>query len=54
MVDKEITLIITLPDLFLIRKALDEFTPSVEERQRRVDLLTWMHTDWDEQVAEEE
>jgi len=43
---KEITLAITFADLFLIRKALDEFTPSDEERQRRVDLLTWMHTDW--------
>jgi len=51
--EKEITLIISLADLFLIRKALDKYTPSVKERQRRVDLLTWMYTDWDEQEEDE-
>ena len=50
MVEKEITLTIIPLDLFLIRKALEEFSPSDEERQRRTDLLTWMHTDWDKQV----
>ena len=54
MVEKEITLTITPLDLFLIRKALEEFSPSDEECQRRTDLLTWIHTDWDEQVEERE
>jgi len=50
MDEKEITLIIYPRDLLLIRKALEEYSPSDKERQRRTDLLTWMHTDWDEVI----
>jgi len=53
MDEKEITLIITLTDLFLIRKALDAFTPTANERQTWGDLLTWMYTDWGEEAEEE-
>lgn len=58
MDQKEITLIMTLADLFVIRKALDESLKtdifSNEERQTRGNLLTWFHTDFPSEEEKEE
>lgn len=46
---KEIALMVTLEDVFLIRKALDHFgTTDVDVRNRKRDLLTWLHNDFGE------
>lgn len=45
----EIALMVTKEDVFLIRKALDQYKASDDsERAIQRDLLTWLHTDFDE------
>ena len=43
----QVVLVVTLPDIFVIRKALDAYKYTTKEQCTVVDLLTWLWNDFE-------